>query len=146
MITPLECSQFHPGGGGLYYFSTYILVQSGENAEFNIVVNDVIICTVYGDGISGPDEAQASCSAVVDVADGKARSTVWEPCTQNAVSIMNRFKTNKVPVKIQSSLSIFQSLFMIDLSHSTIYTCTTSIFSNNFYYVTVFSKSSILLG
>ena len=60
-----------PGGDGLYYFSTYVLVDCGEDAEFNIMVNDMIVCTVYGDDVGGSDEAQASCSAVADVIEGK---------------------------------------------------------------------------
>ena len=59
-----------PGGSGLYYFSTYLLVNSGEWGYFNIVVNDVIVCTAYGDGESGPDWAEATCSAAMDVVEG----------------------------------------------------------------------------
>ncbi len=36
-----------PGGEGLYYFSTYVLVDAGEWAHFNIRVNGVNLCTVY---------------------------------------------------------------------------------------------------
>ena len=35
-----------------------------------MVVNDVIVCTAYGDGVSGPDFPQATCSAVVEVTEG----------------------------------------------------------------------------
>ena len=61
------------GGEGLYYFSTYFLVQSGEAAVFNMVVNGVIVCTAYGDenSNSGSDYPQATCSAVADVVEGK---------------------------------------------------------------------------
>ena len=37
---------------------------------FNIAVNDVIVCTAYGDGESGVDWAEATCSAVADVVEG----------------------------------------------------------------------------
>ena len=62
-----------PGGDGLYYFSTYLLISAGEYGIFNMVVNDVIICSAYGDenSNSGSDVPQATCSAVVDVAEGK---------------------------------------------------------------------------
>ena len=62
-----------PGGDGLYYFSTYLLVDLGELAYFNMVVNDVIFCSAYGDesSNSGSDYPQATCSAVVDVTEGK---------------------------------------------------------------------------
>ena len=77
-----------PGGEGLYYFSTYFLAQSGEVAAFNMVVNDVIVCTAYGDEDtnSGTDSPQATCSAVVDVVEGKfiltplSRNEIVQPC------------------------------------------------------------------
>ena len=62
-----------PGGDGLYYFSTYLLVEDGHYAYFNIVLNDVIICSAYGDGELGGDQTQATCNAVVDVAGGKMK-------------------------------------------------------------------------
>ena len=67
------------GGDGLYYLSIYILVQGGENAEFNIVVNGVIVCTGYGDeSAGGSDQPTALCSAVVDVVAGMTCSSVSE--------------------------------------------------------------------
>ena len=61
------------GGGGLYYFSMYLLVDDSELAYFNIVVNDVIACTARGDHENNGDldSSQAMCSALVDVAAGK---------------------------------------------------------------------------
>ena len=61
------------GGNGLYYFSTYLLVEDGHYAYFNIVVNDVLICSAYGDGELGGDHTQARCNVVVDVAEGKMK-------------------------------------------------------------------------
>ena len=65
-----------PDGAGLYYFSTYLLVDSGEIGGFNIVLNDVIVCSAYGDesSNSGSDNPQATCSAVVDVTEGKEKN------------------------------------------------------------------------
>ena len=60
-----------PFGDGLYYFSTYLLIDDGEYGSFNMMVNDVLVCTAYGDGNSGDDLAQATCSTVVGVAEGK---------------------------------------------------------------------------
>ena len=61
-----------PGGDGVYYFFTYLLVQPGEYSYFDMTLNDDVICTAYGDhnhnGTS--DYAPGSCSAVVDVAAG----------------------------------------------------------------------------
>ena len=62
-----------PGGDGLYYFSTYLPVEDGHYAYFNIVVNDVIICSAYGDGELRGYQTQATCNAVVDVAEGKTK-------------------------------------------------------------------------
>ena len=59
------------GGDGLYYFSTYLLIEAAEVAYFNIVVNNVIICTAWGDQSAGLDNPQATCSAVVYVTEGK---------------------------------------------------------------------------
>ena len=67
-----------PGGSGLYYFSTYLLVYGGEYGVFNIVVNDVIVCTAYRDSDTESEWAQSTCSAVMDVAEGKELFTFWE--------------------------------------------------------------------
>ena len=62
-----------PGLDGVYYFSTYLLVQGGEYARFDIRLNDDIICTANPDhsNSGGSDRAPGSCSAVVDVVAGK---------------------------------------------------------------------------
>ena len=61
-----------PGGDGVYYFSTYLLVQIGEDGYFDMYLNSDIICSTIPDhGNSGAnDYAQGSCSAVVDVVAG----------------------------------------------------------------------------
>ena len=66
------------GGDGLYYFSTYLLVYGGEYGVFNIVVNDVIVCTAYRDSDTGSEWAQSTCSAVMEVAEGKELFTFLE--------------------------------------------------------------------
>ena len=65
-----------PGGDRLYYFSTYLLVDLGELAYFNMVVNDEIVCSAFGDEDtnSGSDVPQATCSAVVEVTEGKEKN------------------------------------------------------------------------
>ena len=61
-----------PGGDWLYFFSTYLLVDNGEYGSFEIVVNDVVFCTSWGDhNILGSDNPQTMCSVVVDVVEGK---------------------------------------------------------------------------
>ena len=65
-----------PGGDGIYYFSTYVLVDEGEIAGFDVELNGDVICTTYPDhGNSGDlDYAPGSCSAVVDIIAG---SVYW---------------------------------------------------------------------
>ena len=61
-----------PGGDGVYYFSTYLLVEYSEYGYFDTRCNDHIICSVfldhYNSGVG--DYVQGSCSAVVDVVAG----------------------------------------------------------------------------
>ena len=61
-----------PGGDGVYYFSTYLLVQTGEYGRFEMTLNDNDICTTYPDHSNNgaQDWAPGSCSAVVDVVAG----------------------------------------------------------------------------
>ena len=62
-----------PGGDGVYYLSTYVLVTAGEYARFDMRLNDVIICSMFPDTQNGvSDVATGSCSAVVDIVAGKA--------------------------------------------------------------------------
>ena len=62
-----------PGGDGVYYFSTYVLVDDGEIALLDMTLNDDIFCSTYpdhshnGDG----DFVPGSCSAIMDVVTGK---------------------------------------------------------------------------
>ena len=59
------------GGEGLYYFSIFMAIQPQERGLFEIHVNNEAVCTSIGDmEVSGPDIAQATCSAVVDITDG----------------------------------------------------------------------------
>ena len=62
-----------PGGDGIYYFSTYMLVQLGETARFDMVLNGDVICTTFPDhDFSGSnDHASGSCSAIVDAVAGE---------------------------------------------------------------------------
>ena len=62
-----------PGGDGVYYFSTYLLVDIGEFGRFDIRLNDDVICTTYPDHSDNgsSDYAPGSCSAIVDIVAGK---------------------------------------------------------------------------
>ena len=61
-----------PGGDGVYYFSTYMLVYPGESARFDMRLNGDVICTIYPDHDSSGanDFAPGSSSAVVRVVAG----------------------------------------------------------------------------
>ena len=63
-----------PSGEGVYYFSTYLLIQCGEIGSFNMMHNDGIICSPFGDHNTNGDgdSMSASCSGVVSVAAGNA--------------------------------------------------------------------------
>ena len=75
-----------PGGNGVYYFSTYLLIQDGEYGRFDMVLNDDVICSTYADhATSGAtDYASGSCSVIMNVVTGKQCSilytirTFWE--------------------------------------------------------------------
>ena len=59
------------GGDGLYYFSTYLLVNYGEAARFNIRVNGANLCTAFGDANNnGGDVQQATCSGLAQLSEG----------------------------------------------------------------------------
>ena len=60
------------GGDGVYYFSTYLLVDLGEFGRFDMQLNDDIICSTWPDhnNNGASDYAPGSCSAVVDVMAG----------------------------------------------------------------------------
>ena len=60
-----------PGGGGLYYFSTYLTVESDEYARFQMMLNDEVLCSPVGDHDEGNDFSlpQGTCSATTDVSE-----------------------------------------------------------------------------
>ncbi len=59
-----------PGGDGLYYFSTFLLVDDGEYAEFEVTINGNRFCRALGDNSSGPEAPQATCSALAHLVEG----------------------------------------------------------------------------
>ena len=61
------------GGDGFYYFSAYLTVWYYEIGWFDIQINGEMLCTALGDANDSTfsDTDQASCSAVVLVAEGK---------------------------------------------------------------------------
>ena len=61
-----------PGGDGVYYFSTFLLVDQGEFARFDIRLNDNLICAAQGDQSNNGDAdvSQAACGAVAEVSEG----------------------------------------------------------------------------
>ena len=70
-----------PGGDGLYYFSTNLVVEPGEAGIFDMTLNDDVICTAPDHSHNGAhDWASGFCSAVVDVVAGDRHifSTIYE--------------------------------------------------------------------
>ena len=61
-----------PGGDGLYYFSTYLAVESDEYASFHMMLNGEVLCSAVGDHDEGDDVSvpQATCSATADLTEG----------------------------------------------------------------------------
>ena len=70
-----------PGGAGLYYFAMHFVVDEGEYAVFLLRLNgnDDSLCTAEGDYNNDNgniyDNAAASCSATLQLQDGKMTST-----------------------------------------------------------------------
>ena len=62
-----------PGGDGVYYFSTYLLVDAGEYGNFDMYLNNDVICSTLLDHTSSgvDDYPPGSCSAVVNLVAGK---------------------------------------------------------------------------
>ena len=56
----------------MYYFSIFHLVDEGENANMEIRLDDVALCTARGDhnNNGASDAAPASCSVVADLVEG----------------------------------------------------------------------------
>ncbi len=61
-----------PGGAGLFYLSTYLLVDDGEKGVFDMLVNGNKVCTAYADHNDGGDwdYAQAACSGLAWLKEG----------------------------------------------------------------------------
>ena len=62
-----------PGGDGMYFVSTFLLVYYAEYGRFDMRANDDVICTAVGDhdndgGLN--DHSQAACTAMVAVTAG----------------------------------------------------------------------------
>ena len=65
--------QIGSGDDGTYYFSTYLSVYFDQWAYFDMEVNNETVCTAFGDhsNIESSEAAHTSCSAVVNVIEGK---------------------------------------------------------------------------
>ena len=60
------------GGGGFYYFYTYLNGDYVEYASFNMLLNGSTICSGEGDQQNGiiSEQVQMACGAVVRVVEG----------------------------------------------------------------------------
>ena len=61
-----------PGGDGLYYFSTFLLVDYGDVAHFEVTINGNRICAAFGDNYNSGDldAPQATCSGLAHLMEG----------------------------------------------------------------------------
>ena len=60
-----------PGADGFYYFSTYLLVDNGEYARFEIRINGLRLCSAATDQRDSlNDEGQEACSAATYASSG----------------------------------------------------------------------------
>ena len=48
-MTTVQVFTVPSGGDGVYYFSTYLLVDPSEYGRFDMRLNDDVICTTYPD-------------------------------------------------------------------------------------------------
>ena len=73
ITTKQEFSQFGSGEEGTYFFSTYLSVDYDEYGVFEIEINNEAVCTAFRDhsNIESTEVAQATCSTVVNVNEGK---------------------------------------------------------------------------
>ena len=57
------------GGDGVFHFSAYLLVEQGQTAVFDMMLNDEQICSAFPNHNSSGagDVVPASCSAVISV-------------------------------------------------------------------------------
>ena len=61
-----------PGGAGHYYFSTYLLLDEGDWAIFELRINGDRICRAHGDDDDSLSEyAQAACSGLTVLKEGQ---------------------------------------------------------------------------
>ena len=71
-----------PGGDGVYYFSTYVMVDDDEYGVFSMKLNYDVICSTWPDhdniGLN-LSYATGSCSAIVNVVAGKLTVLFTKP-------------------------------------------------------------------
>ena len=61
-----------PGGDGMYYFSTFNVVDAGEYAVLNLEVNGDILCQTQHDSNDSPDErGTGACAVTQNLHEGK---------------------------------------------------------------------------
>ena len=69
------------GGDGYYYLTTYLLVQDGELARFDIRFNGEMMCYAHAEQIgTTTDEITTSCSAIVYGTEGKMSNFFYFLC------------------------------------------------------------------
>ena len=60
-----------PGGDWFYYLSTYLSVNPGEFARFDIMtVDGILLCTAFTEQMGTNNHGQAACSVVFAFFEG----------------------------------------------------------------------------
>ena len=59
-----------PGGDGVYYFSTYLLGDPGDTAQFSIMHNNDLVCATSWLYTGGTARSTNSCNGVVKLVAG----------------------------------------------------------------------------
>ncbi len=75
-----------PGGDGLYYLSTYLVLLTGKQANFDMTINAQKLCTAAGDATNGDvsESPGASCSGMARLAEGQCQLH-WDTCEQKII-------------------------------------------------------------
>ena len=61
-----------PGGDGMYYFSTFNVVDAGEYAVLNVEVNGDILCQTQHDSNDSPNErGTGTCAVTQNLQEGE---------------------------------------------------------------------------
>ena len=64
----------HHDSVGTYFFSTHVLSEDGMKLYVSLKKNDDILCSFQEENTSGNEDGTGSCSATVELKEGKEHS------------------------------------------------------------------------